>query len=146
MQYLTVLNNIFIIFSLLEGRFSAVLNIKDNTIYLTRGDDAPISLALYTPDGKLFPVETIDDIDIIFSVRKKPMKQNTPPLIEKHFKLLKADGMQDAILQIEILEADTKFLKYGSYLYDVQYIYHGQAKSVITTVCKGDLELLSEIG
>ena len=96
-----------------------MLNIKDNTIYLTRGDDAPISLALYTPDGKLFPVETIDDIDIIFSVRKKPMKQNTPPLIEKHFKLLKADGMQDAILQIEILEADTKFLKYGSYLYDV---------------------------
>ena len=74
------------------------------------------------------------------------MKQNTPPLIEKHFKLLKADGMQDAILQIEILEADTKFLKYGSYLYDVQYIDHGQAKSVITTVCKGDLELLSEIG
>ena len=42
-----------------------MLNIKDNTIYLTRGDDAPISLALYTPDGKLFPVETIDDIDII---------------------------------------------------------------------------------
>ena len=123
-----------------------MLNIKDNTIYLTRGDDAPISLALYTPDGKLFPVETIDDIDIIFSVRKKPMKQNTPPLIEKHFKLLEADGMQDAILQIEILESDTKFLKYGSYLYDVQYIYHGQAKSVITTVCKGDLELLSEIG
>lgn len=123
-----------------------MLNIKDNTIYLTRGDDVPISLALYTPDGKLFPVETIDDIDIIFSVRKKPMKQNTPPLIEKHFKLLEADGMQDAILQIEILEADTKFLKYGSYLYDVQYIYHGQAKSVITTVCKGDLELLSEIG
>lgn len=123
-----------------------MLNIKDNTIYLTRGDDAPISLALYTPDGKLFPVETIDDIDIIFSVRKKPMKQNTPPLIEKYFKLLEADGMQDAILQIEILEADTKFLKYGSYLYDVQYIYHGQAKSVITTVCKGDLELLSEIG
>ena len=60
--------------------------------------------------------------------------------------ILSDPSEKSGFLQIEILEADTKFLKYGSYLYDVQYIYHGQAKSVITTVCKGDLELLSEIG
>lgn len=123
-----------------------MLNIKDNTIYLTRGDDAPISLALYTPEGKLFPVTSLDDVDIVFSVRKKPMKQNTPPLIQKHFKLMQTDEMIDPILQFELKEIDTKFLKYGTYLYDVQYIINAQDRKIVSTVCRGDLELLSEIG
>lgn len=123
-----------------------MLNIKDNTIYLTRGDDAPISLALYTSEGKLFPVTSLDDIDIVFSVRKKPMKQNTPPLIQKHFKLMQVDEMKDPILQFELNEIDTKFLKYGTYLYDVQYITNAQDRKIVSTVCRGDLELLSEIG
>ena len=123
-----------------------MLNIKDNTIYLTRGDDAPISLALYTPEGKLFPVTSLDDIDIVFSVRKKPMKQNIPPLIQKHFKLIEVDGMNDPILQFEFKEIDTKFLKYGQYLYDVQYIIYQDGKTITTTVCNGYIELLKEIG
>lgn len=123
-----------------------MLNIKDNTIYLTRGDDAPISLALYTPEGKLFPVASLDNIDIVFSVRKKPMKQNIPPLIQKHFKLIEVDGMNDPILQFELKEVDTKFLKYGQYLYDVEYIIHKEDKTITTTVCGGYIELLKEIG
>jgi len=122
-----------------------MLIIKNGNIQLTRGDDAILSLALYTKDGQIYPITTLEEDQMVFNLRKKPMQQPSQPLLKKSFTLFKK-GEDSYIPQIHIQSNETKFLQYGTYLWDAQYRMDVDGQSYITTVCSGTFELTAEIG
>lgn len=109
-----------------------MLNIKENNIYLTRGDDAEFELKLTTPEGE--PYELQDGESAHFTMRKEPIHAGSkPPLVHKEF--------VEGIASIDSI--DTKYLKYGVYLYDVQ-VENVQGK--VNTVAFGKFVLTPEVG
>lgn len=124
-----------------------MLKIKNGVITLTRGDDCLIDLKIYTPDNKEYIPRNGERAR--FTVRKEPLYNNsTPPLIEKEFIFVdysnkEEDKKKENRLQIKIDSVDTKFMNYGTYLYDVQFC---DIKSNITTICKGKFIITYEVG
>lgn len=122
-----------------------MFKIDGSKIKLTRGDDAVIELAVFTPDNK--PYEPQEGEKARFTVRKRPLYNNsTPPLIEKDFafETYSGEGIESKTsFEIRINSIDTKFMEYGVYLYDVQYC---DLKGNLSTLCNGTLELTYEVG
>lgn len=109
-----------------------MLQVKDNNIYLTRGDYAELELKLITPSGKGYILQ--EGETAVFSVRRKPLQDDlVPPLVKKEF--------SGNILTIET--EDTKFFKYGKYLWDIQV---ANILGQINTVAFGHLILMKEVG
>lgn len=101
-----------------------MLKIKDNSIYLTRGDTAYLQVGLEGYDVK--------DGDVIkFSVKK-----NFDDL-EYAFQLVMPAGQV-----FNIIPTDTKELPYGSYFYDVEL---QTVLDEVFTVVGGMLWLLEEV-
>lgn len=131
-----------------------MFKIDGSKIKLTRGDDAVIELAIFTPDNK--PYKPQEGEKARFTVRKKPLYNNsTPPLIEKDFAFETYEGKagdkvdcEESVesktsFEIRINSIDTKFMDYGVYLYDVQFC---DLKDNLSTLCNGTLELTYEVG
>ena len=128
-----------------------MFKIDGSKIKLTRGDDAVIELAVFTPDNK--PYNPQEGEKARFTVRKRPLYNNsTPPLIEKDFAFETYEGKvrdggesveSKTSFEIRINSVDTKFMDYGVYLYDVQFC---DLKGNLSTLCNGTLELTYEVG
>lgn len=114
-----------------------MLKIQGSAIKLTRGDDAIFTIDVYQPDGSIYSPS--EDQRILFSVSRQPSKEPNPkPLIQKEFH--KNDDNQ---YEVEIKSIDTKFLDYGKYMWDCQFIF---SDGDVNTICSGVLELLYEVG
>lgn len=108
-----------------------MLSIKKNSISLTRGDNAIISINIYTPDGKIYELQNGDKI--IFCVREQlKHSPSSSYLLKKEF----------YNYEINIQPQDTNFLDYGQYLYDCSLILNN---GEINTICNGTFTLTGEI-
>lgn len=106
-----------------------MLEINEDSIKMTRGDDGYFDLTIYTPNGRdIYEVRKGDRV--VFSVRSKPRK--TPGcvlLMEKEFKNNK----------IKLNADDTKFMKPGTYYYDCEIKF---PTGDVNTVCEGTFTLV----
>lgn len=109
-----------------------MLSVKENNIFLTRGDDAELELKLTTPNGE--PYELQEGERAHFTMRKEPVHIGSKsPLVQKEF--------VENIVSIDSI--DTKYLKYGVYLYDVQV---ENSESKVNTVALGKFVITPEVG
>lgn len=109
-----------------------MLSLVGTSIKMTRGDTGTFKLIIKDPTtgGVYTPVE---GDAVIFTVRND--KKNCPdcaPLLRKEF----ANG------QVTLNPDDTQYLKYNTYLYDVQITF---ASGAVNTIIGGTLTLLSEV-
>ena len=95
-----------------------MLIIKNNRIYITRGDTATLQLGLETINNSKASIE--DGDTIVMTVKK--LASDTEPLIQ-----LTADESG----QFAIGPEDTKQLNAGVYMYDVQLTRDGNIYTVI---------------
>ena len=79
--------------------------ITDTTIQITRGDSGYFDITLLNADGSTYAMQEGDVLE--FTVKKNTKTEEV---------LIHKTGQN-----IEILPADTKNLKYGTYTYDVQF-------------------------
>ena len=106
-----------------------MLVIKNNRIYLTRGDTATLQLTLENQDGKAVKIEPGDTL--VLTVKK--LASDINPLIQ-----LTADESG----QFAIEPADTEGLKAGVYMYDIQMNREG---NIYTVIPSNYFELKEEI-
>lgn len=95
-----------------------MLKIKNNVIYLTRGDSAKIKINI--SDMCDNPFVYAGSTVITFSAKKK--------ILDKDYVI------QKIILNnnyIELSPNDTKDLDFGKYIYDVQIVFDGKTHTVI---------------
>ena len=106
-----------------------MLIIKNNRIYLTRGDTATLKIDLENQDGKVVKLEPED----ILTLTVKKLASDINPLIQ-----LTADSTG----QFAIDPEDTSGLNAGVYLYDVQLNRQG---NIYTVIPQNYFELKEEI-
>lgn len=82
----------------------------NNTIRITRGDSLTINVALTDDDG--FPYEPVEGDVVIFTVKKSAIAEDV--LIQKNIDI--------ETLVLELVEADTKNLAFGTYRYEVECV------------------------
>lgn len=104
-----------------------MLTISNNTIKLTRGDTARISLAL-TKDGESYD---FSEDTVVFTVKKSTSTPNY--ILQKQI----TDGI------IYIAPADTANLPFGDYVYDVQLTTAGG--DVCTVITPNKFVIDSEV-
>lgn len=85
-----------------------MINITDNNITMTRGDDVSFSVTLYS-DGTLYTMNAQDVLK--FTVRQKLKRGTETPLIQKTY---------TGTSTISLADTDTSDLAYGQYVYDVE--------------------------
>ena len=95
-----------------------MIEVKNNNIYITRGDTCELTLKIY--DGESIYTPTASD-HIIFTVKQNP--NNTNILIEKEF----------ASNKISIQRTDTIDLTFGEYFYDVRLENGSNYDTIITS-------------
>jgi hypothetical protein len=88
------------------------MRIKGNTIYLTRGDSAAITISCEDQDGDERDFVVGDTV--YFTVKKSTRTT------EKVFQKVITTFTPEATAVAEIIPADTASLHYGTYYYDVQ--------------------------
>ena len=107
-----------------------MLSINGNEIKMTRGDTVVLNMTIYTPEGKVYELNSGDKL--YFTVKTLPKDEKTPPLIEKVF----------TCNDITLEPIDTQFLKYGRYFWDSTLEF---ADGSINTVASGWLTLGYEV-
>ena len=107
-----------------------MLNINGTDIKMTRGDSVILNMVIYTPDGNVYEMQNGDSL--YFTVRELPKKTSDSPLIEKTF----------SNNDIKLTPADTMFLKYGRYFWDVTLIF---SDGDVNTVASGYITLTYEV-
>lgn len=90
-----------------------MLKVRRNNIYMTRGDTVSLKIDLVDYDGE--PYYLVDGDEAIFRVKKSACDKEL--LIEKY---LESDDEGQLYLLIE--PADTEYLKFGIYVYEVELI------------------------
>lgn len=96
-----------------------MLEVKNNAIYLTRGDSAQLHVEITNDLGEIYELE---DGDICEFTLKKSTSNNTV-LLKK--KIINSE--------LKITPDDTRNLKYGEYWYDVQVtLANGDVSTVIS--------------
>lgn len=88
------------------------MRIKGNTIYLTRGDTAAITVACTFDNGEQRPFVPGDKV--YFTVKKSTRTETKE--IQKIVTNFDADGQA----AFDIQHSDTSSLAYGTYFYDIQ--------------------------
>lgn len=110
-----------------------MLSLVGTTIKITRGDTGVFNLVIKNPStGEVYTPQAGDIVT--FTVKND--KKNCPdctPLVQKNF----TNG------QITLKPSDTKFLKYNTYLYDIQITFETGA---VNTITNGTLTLTNEAG
>lgn len=106
-----------------------MLKIEDNVIYLTRGDTAVLNIQIVDLEGELYELEEGDKCE--FTLKK--YTSNTKSLIKKEI-------IRD---RLEIMPEDTKNLKFGEYVYDIQLTL--KDGEVLTIVPPTPFNILEEV-
>jgi hypothetical protein len=88
------------------------MRIKGNTIYLTRGDSAAITITCEDQDGDDRDFQVGDTV--YFTVKKSTRTA------EKVFQKVITSFTPDGEAVAEIIPSDTSSLHYGTYYYDIQ--------------------------
>ena len=83
---------------------------NDNTIRITRGDSLTVNVTLTDSDG--FPYEPVEGDKVWFRVKKSAIAEDV--LIEKSIDIKN--------LVIDLVEADTKDLAFGNYVYEIEVV------------------------
>lgn len=107
---------------------------KEFNFELPRGDTCPVSFELTDKNGNELNLE---DVEVYFTMKKN---YNTSEVIlQKRYSRdeIEIDG-KDAKLILKHL--DTAELKYGKYVYDIQFM----SGDYVVTLVKGTIELTSE--
>lgn len=102
------------------------MRIKGNTIYLTRGDSAAITIICFDQDDEIRPFENGDTV--YFTVKKST--RTTEKVFQKVITNFNTEG--EAIA--DILPSDTSNIHYGTYFYDIQLTTAGGNKITIIPV------------
>ena len=106
-----------------------MLVIKNNRIYITRGDTGTIQITFQTADMMPSPI----GFDDVITMTVKKLASDTEPLIQIQ---------ADASGQFSIAPEDTQNLSAGIYLYDVQLVRDG---NIYTVVPQNYFEIKEEI-
>lgn len=102
-----------------------MFNITNNIMQITRGDSAVFEIEVYDADDKQYTLQEGDLLE--FTVKKNTKASEA--LIHKIGSL------------IELYPEDTKDLKYGNYVYDVQLTFaSGSVDTIITPTAFAILE------
>lgn len=101
---------------------------RDNSIELTRGDTARISLAVTKDDGTSYDYSADT---VLFTIKASTVSREV--LLQKSV----ADGV------IYIAPADTETMKFGDYVYDVELTT--QAGDVCTIITPSKFSLTPEV-
>lgn len=83
---------------------------ENNVIRITRGDSLTVNVSLTDNEG--FPYEPIEGDEIWFRVKKTAIADDV--LIEK--------SIDPQTLTLELVEADTKDLAFGNYVYEIECV------------------------
>lgn len=101
------------------------MRVNHTDIYMTRGDSETFNVSLFDKELDL-PRQLIEGEDTVYFTVKTSTQTETK-IIDKVVTNFNDDG--EAIINID--HNDTKDLKYGEYVYDVQVIMNGLVKTVI---------------
>jgi len=99
--------------------------INGTDIYMTRGDTETITLTVYDAEEKTIPFSNANNDIVYFTV--KTSTQTSVHTFQKEITTFTPEG--EAI--VEIVPNDTKDLRYGDYVYDVQINKNGNVTTVI---------------
>ena len=83
---------------------------ETNTIRITRGDSLTVNISLTDNEG--FPYEPVEGDEVWFRVKKSAIAEDV--LIEKSIDIEN--------LVIDLVEADTKDLAFGNYVYEIEVV------------------------
>lgn len=104
-----------------------MLQIVENNIKLTKGDDAYLQIVIYDSNNNIYELQ--DGDKLIFMIKQLP-KKDAPSIITKNFQNN----------QIKLESKDTNFLKSGRYFWFCDlYFKNGD----INTVNSGEIEILN---
>lgn len=103
-------------------------------IETTRGDTLPIEFELLTQDG--LPLES-DDYEIYFTLKKN---FKTREYLMQKKKSTEEIVVENGRVLIVLEHNDTAEMKYGTYVYDVQF----KSGDYVKTLLKGKIKLLDE--
>lgn len=99
--------------------------INGQDIYMTRGDTESITLSIFDEEGNLIPFSNANGDIVYFTV--KASTQTGTVSFQKTITIFTPEG--EAI--VEIVPNDTKDLRYGDYVYDVQINKNGNVTTVV---------------
>lgn len=84
-----------------------MLQITENEVFLTRGDNADLVVIIYDIDGEIYTLQTGDTM--VFTVKYNCVTEDI---------IIQKDITEDST--IHIVPSDTNDLRYGTYKFDVQ--------------------------